>query len=739
MAGQQYYQERMGAAGVRLPGTVIVAAPPQGADGAARRLAAAVDGAVGMAGETLARGYALEQRTRIDESLLEARREFSEWQAAYMEEHQGGNALEAEKDFSAKFAEIAERRLAAFGGADNEVWRRALGGRLAAEGLRATELGASYAARERAAWEDGVFKGRLAMLEQDAYTDPENGAWLDAQLAEILRDEEARGRDVTAMRRSLLSATQLARIRGLADRGDLEGASRLLAGAVSGVEGDFSTAAGGAGRLGASGLEARTPVQRAGESARRASGGFGVMLTPADAAAARALLERGRALAESEGRRRQARAGTAAAGFAGAAALAAADGDFSAATAVVEEVEGLDADAGRELRARLEARQTAFDVMRLHADRSLLEQGDAALKTADARATPAGVSVAPVLKDEVGSAVRQRVKAFRDDPAAFAAAARAELLTDDMTPAERTRRLLEAQATLGRGLNVAPRVLTRAQAAEMERAFTESEPQERLRLLTEMRAGYGPYFTAAAAESNLPAPVISLGATLDALPPSKAAVLLSAVTARESEISGVGEDTRAAARAAVSRLDFMRDLKAIARRFPGNGGARTLVASWEKMLINAALMGVTPEETVRHFDIAVSADSGDGGGYMLLTPEGSLPEGWDADDLAGAAEAAREVVLRRLTDSLPKGETPMQRRMMERGARHAAESGVWISAADGGSVHLVEESSGLPMTYADGAPVMFTLRELAAIVAERGRGATESVEASYNRLFERER
>ena len=240
MSRLQQYRRQTGATTLNTPGAVRITAPPQGADRAARELLTSLQGAIQQTGKVLAREHVLTQQTRMDESLLAARQEFSEWQAAYMQEHQGGNALEAGKDFREKFAEIAGRHLEAFDGAENEVFRGLLGGRLAAEGLRASEQGLSYAARQKAVWEDSVRKGRLAMLEQDAYSDPENGAWLDTQRAAILQDAEARGQDVTALNRSLTSAVQLARIRGLADRGDLDGASRLLAGSVPGAEGDFS-------------------------------------------------------------------------------------------------------------------------------------------------------------------------------------------------------------------------------------------------------------------------------------------------------------------------------------------------------------------------------------------------------------------------------------------------------------------------------------------------------------------
>ena len=111
-----------------------------------------------------------------------------------------------------------------------------------------------------------------------------------------------------------------------------------------------------------------------------------------------------------------------------------------------------------------------------------------------------------------------------------------------------------------------------------------------------------------------------------------------------------------------------------------------------------------------------------------------VPGGWDADDVAEAAEAAREVVRQRLTEALPQGATAPQRRMLERGARHAAESGVWLSAADGGSVHLVDGDAGRPVTYPDGEPVAFSLRELAAIAADRRRAEPESPAGPYNRL-----
>lgn len=380
-------------------------------------------------------------------------------------------------------------------------------------------------------------------------------------------------------------------------------------------------------------------------------------------------------------------------------------------------------------------RRVVVEGMRLHADRPLTEQREAVMKALDARLTPEDARDVLSLRADAESAVTRRMKAFTDDPAAFTAQARPELLPEGLSSAERTRRLLEAQAVLGKGLSFTPRVLSKTQAADIERAFSQADPLERPALLAKMRADYGPYFTAAATEAKLPAPVVALGSTLDRLPPSKAAVLLSAATAKESDIPGVDKDARASARDTVNGLSFMRQLTAASRRFPGNEAARAMAASWEKTLTNAALMGVEPDEAASHFELSVDADPDEGGGHILLLPKGSLPGGWDADDLAEAAEAAREVVRQRLTDALPKEGTPLQRGMLERGARHVAESGVWLSAADGGSVHLVDDTSGLPVTYPDGAPVAFSLKELAAIAADRQRATTEGVAGLYNRLF----
>ncbi len=671
MSRLQQYRRQMGAAGVRIPGAVRVDAMPVDTRGA--EAAGAVARIGEQVGGMLAREYAREQQTRLEESLLAARREFSEWQAAYEQEHQGGNALRAGADFSAKMQEITQRHMEAFDGAENEVFRRELGGRMAAMRLRAGELGASYEARERASWENSVLEGQRAQLLADAENDPDNGAWLDFQLAEYGRALEARGLDATADMLELSRDVRLRRGVGMLRRGKLAAAEAL----TEGREDD------------------------------------------ADALRLRGMVEATR-------RERAARAGVAAAGFADAAERGSATGDFSAAWSLVREVEALDAGEGRKLRQRLHARQSALEAMRLEGDRSLLEQRDAALK-----ALGAGTAEE---RGEAEACAGQRLRAYREDPAAFAAQARPELLTEELDTRERARRLLEAQRALGRGLDVAPRVLTRAQAADMERTFMESEPQTRLRLLSAMREDYGPYFAAAATEAGLPAPVVALGTTLEQLPPSRAAALLAAATAREGDIPGADADARAQARGAVARLDFMRGLSAMSRRFPRNRAARALVASWERTLRNAALLGVDPEEAASRFDVRVNADPDAGGGHMLFLPRGSLPGGWDADDVAEAAEAAREVVRQRLTEALPQGATAPQRRMLERGARHAAESGVWLSAADGGGVHLVDGDAGRPVTYPDGEPVAFSLRELAAIAADRRRAGSESPAGLHNRL-----
>ena len=875
---QQQYRQQMGAAHVAIPGAVRVAGPPQGADGASRALATAIDGAVGMGMKLAAREHVLTEQTRMEERLLAARKEFGEWREQYQREHQGSDALDAGEAFQAKFAEIAGRHLEAFGGAGNEVFRRQLGGRLAAAGVLAREQGAAYASGQRQAWEKSVREGQIAQLEQDAFTAPDNTPWLDMQVEGVVRDEAARGRDTTALRRSLASHTQLTRIRGLVERGDLDGAARVLAGNVPGQEGSISASyesgaagaaaighdrtggtsygtwqlssrqgsldgfltflaskggdaaqaaarlraagpadtgsrkgampeawkkeaarspdfaawqrefvqtaffepalralprgaaalasaspavremvwstavqhgAGGAKdifgktwregmaegdfiraayaeratRFGSSDPEVRAAVQKrlAGESALLASGHAGTTLTPEDAATAHRLLDRELAKREADARLRRDQARTAAAGFADAAAYGAAKGDWTAATRIVEEVETLDAGAGRTLRARLEARQTAVEAMQLHADKPLLEQREAAVRATDAHVTPEDARHALALQQEAAAAADGRIRQFMKDPAAFAAAARPELLDGDLPLRERTRRLLDAQSVLGRGLGVVPRVLGKAEAAEMERVFTESDPATRLRWLREMRAGYGEYFAEAATEANLPEPVAALAGALDVIPEREAAVLLSAVTAKEKDIPGVDADARAAAKDAVAMLPLMRELVAASRRFPGNEAARRMAASWETMLTNAALMGVDPLTAAKHFAVSMEADPRRGGGHLLLLPKASLPPDWDVDDLASAAEAAREPVLARLLEELPKGGTPLQRRLAERKTRGIVDQGVWISTAGGGGVALVEEVTGSPVTYADGSPVAFALEELLPIAKDNMR------------------
>lgn len=232
MSRLQQYRRQMGAAGVRIPGAVRVDAMPVDTRGA--EAAGAVARIGEQVGGMLAREYAREQQTRLEESLLAARREFSEWQAAYEQEHQGGNALRAGADFSAKMQEITQRHMEAFGGAENEVFRRELGGRMAAMRLRAGELGASYEARERASWENSVLEGQRAQLLADAENDPDNGAWLDFQLAEYGRALEARGLDATADMLELSRDVRLRRGLSWVQRGDLEAASALLQGWKSG-------------------------------------------------------------------------------------------------------------------------------------------------------------------------------------------------------------------------------------------------------------------------------------------------------------------------------------------------------------------------------------------------------------------------------------------------------------------------------------------------------------------------
>ena len=213
MSRLQNYRQQMGAAHVATPGAVRVAGPPQGADGASRALATAIDGAVGMGLTLAAREHARDQQTRMEERLLAARREFGEWREQYQREHQGSDALDAGAAFQAKFAKIAGRHLEAFGGAGNEVFRRQLGGRLAAAGVLAREQGAAYAGVQRRAWETSVMEAQKAQLLADAEEMPDNTAWLAFQLEAFGQSLAARGQDPTAELLALERAIQRRRER----------------------------------------------------------------------------------------------------------------------------------------------------------------------------------------------------------------------------------------------------------------------------------------------------------------------------------------------------------------------------------------------------------------------------------------------------------------------------------------------------------------------------------------------
>lgn len=237
---QRLYEERTGAAGIRMPGQVHVPTMPVDTRGAS--LLGAVADAGEKIGGLLAREYAREQQTRIGERLLAARKEFAAWQEQYVQTRQGGNALTAGEDFAAKMREIADRQLAAFGGKSNEVFQRELSGQMAALTLRAQEQGAAYASGQRSLWERSVLEGQRAQLLADAERDPGNGAWLDFQLMEYGRSLAARGLDATAPMMELGSAVQLRRGLAYVQRGDLGAASALLRGWKPGGEhpGDLS-------------------------------------------------------------------------------------------------------------------------------------------------------------------------------------------------------------------------------------------------------------------------------------------------------------------------------------------------------------------------------------------------------------------------------------------------------------------------------------------------------------------
>lgn len=248
-----------GARGAVAPGVI-------GGRSAALDLAqGAIEGA-GEIGRALINEYRAGETGRVDESLLEAGREFEAWKEEWRRGHEGSRALGSRAAYEGKWEEITGRKLKEFGG-ENEVFRDILARRLKERGLRAAEEGGRWETRQRELWLDSQWESQAVEFEKFAAENPHDGAGIEREWRALADSAELRfpGQDNRGRLWKLREAGTRARLDALIEAGEFEAAEAVLeesGGEEGGGDGEgWSGAAPG-------GERARAGQGRAGASGR---------------------------------------------------------------------------------------------------------------------------------------------------------------------------------------------------------------------------------------------------------------------------------------------------------------------------------------------------------------------------------------------------------------------------------------------------------------------------------------
>jgi len=231
MPRQRLYENRMPGVTVGTPRPVNVGSVPNVESAASRLLDFGLKSGSQLMG-IVAKDYVREQQGHIDDAVMAAQKEFEAWKTEYRQTRQGSLALNAQSDYANKFAEISSRTMAAFGGHDNEIFRKELQKRLDTQELYAIRDGGQYQIQQDEAWQKSQMEGQIADFGRTVELhadDPERIANEMHTLHQSWLTKNP-GMDDTAFVRKLEEVRDKGRLNALMARGDYTGAQHLLTG-----------------------------------------------------------------------------------------------------------------------------------------------------------------------------------------------------------------------------------------------------------------------------------------------------------------------------------------------------------------------------------------------------------------------------------------------------------------------------------------------------------------------------
>ncbi|MCM1237027.1 MAG: hypothetical protein NC489_43685, partial [Ruminococcus flavefaciens] len=231
--GQDIYKARGSAAGAArsAPQAAIPGFVQDSNQAGLRLLETAAQSGLAI-NSVLAQEYHRRRSADVDDLVLDVRKRFEEWKGEYNRQAQGRLGVNALRDYTAKYEELAQQAQAALNNHRGEIYGDLLARRLTEQGLYAAKEGNAWAERQRELWLASQLNAQVADFEDFAAANPDDAQGIAFRRQTALRSwaEKNPGLDAGEFAATLHASEFKKRMDGFLLNGDLAGARQLLDG-----------------------------------------------------------------------------------------------------------------------------------------------------------------------------------------------------------------------------------------------------------------------------------------------------------------------------------------------------------------------------------------------------------------------------------------------------------------------------------------------------------------------------
>lgn len=184
-------------------------------------------------GVLVAKDYAREQEFIVEKKIIEAEEAFANWQIEYEANNKGMNALNAQRDYQAKAAELMQGALSDYGGGafnGANIFNDRLSRGLAIMSQKASEAGGKYQERERETFERSELDATIsnALRNISANYKDKDSLIVEFEKFDRLAGKVYQGEDYTKQRDTFIASMNESVVIGALAKGDLRYAKQAF-------------------------------------------------------------------------------------------------------------------------------------------------------------------------------------------------------------------------------------------------------------------------------------------------------------------------------------------------------------------------------------------------------------------------------------------------------------------------------------------------------------------------------